>query len=554
MRDVLIIELTRAVQEVVSAHGKTLDAADLPMGLEPTKSPEHGDLASNVAFPLARILGRRPIEIARTIVEGIRTDCGLIDRMSVAAPGFINFTLSDRYWHGIIRMVLTQGDAYGRCTIGRGKRALVEFVSANPTGPLHIGHGRCAAFGDVLSNLLAIAGYDVEREYYINDAGRQMDLLGKSILSRYMQQFDPNAPFPEDGYKGDYIKEIAEEIYRREGDIYVRRPEKEAVTTLTRMAADSILQMIKDDLQAFGIVFDRWFSEQSLYDSGKVAATIELLRKRGFIYDQDGAQWMKASCLGDQKDRVIIRSNGEPTYFASDIAYHQDKYERGFDRTIDIWGADHHGYVDRIKAVLKALDHPKDSFSALLVQMVKLIRNGTQIDMSTRQGTFTTLEEVVKEVGRDAARFFFLLRRHDSHLDFDLDLAKEHSAKNPVFYCQYAHARICSIEKKAEDKGIPLSGADADFSLLRLEEEREIIKKLDAFPYLLINAVQALEPHRITFYLLELSTLFHKYYNAHRVVSRNRQLTLARMQLIEAVKIVIRNCLALLGVSAPETM
>lgn len=554
MRESIINALYLSIKKSLNRDDPSFPFYDIPINLEATKSQQHGDLASNIAFLLAKRLKTRPIDIAKEIVEQFQIEPNIIERISVAEPGFINFFLSSRYWQNVIDSVIEQDYSYGHSDIGKKKRVLIEFVSANPTGPLHIGHGRCAAFGDTLSNILSVTGYNVHNEYYINDAGRQMALLGESILARYKQIFAPETSFPEDGYKGDYIREIAQRIYEENGDSLLSQPQKGINQFLSQSASSQILDNIRKDLTAFGVHFDNWFSENSLYQSKKVSSVLDLLRNKGLIYEKDGAQWMNASLLGDQKDRVIIRSNGEPTYFASDIAYHQNKFERGYEKLIDIWGADHHGYVDRVRAVLKALRHPEESFSVLLVQMVKLVRHGIQIDMSTRRGTFTSLKEVIEEVGPDAARFFFLLRRHDSHLDFDLDLAKEKSSDNPVYYCQYAHARICSIDKKAINRGFEMEKIEGDTSLLTLDEERDLIKKLDTYPSIIINASQSLEPHRLTFYLIELSTLFHKYYNAHRVITKNHQTTMARIKLTRAIKIVLRNCLALLGVSAPEKM
>lgn len=527
---------------------------EIQINLEPTKNKKHGDLFSNIAFTLSKKLKLDPIDIAHKIINKIHLESSIVDKVIVEPPGFINFFFSNQYWQKIPDSIINKADKYGHSNIGQGKKILIEFVSANPTGPLHIGHGRCAAFGDTLSKILMISGYNVFKEYYINDAGRQINLLAKSIFTRYKQILNIESEMPKDGYHGEYIKDIAYEIYKDFGNSFLSARTEEVMKIFSEIASKKIINNISRDLKSFRVNFDSWFSENSLYVSGEVDSILSLLQKKDFIYEKDGAKWMKAFCLGDQKDRVIIKSNGEPTYFASDIAYHKNKYERGFNKVIDIWGADHHGYMDRIKAVLKALNYQEKSFSVLLVQMVKLIRNGMQIDMSTRKGTFITLEDVLKEVGPDAARFFFLLRRHDSHLDFDLDLAKKKSAENPVYYCQYAYARICSIERKAKSLGIPISDFEADSSFLNLDEEKELIKKLDIYPYIIINSAQALEPHRLTFFLIELSTLFHKYYNAHRVLTDKMEITLARIKLVKAIKIVLNSCLSLLGVSSPERM
>lgn len=554
MRQTIINLLSNSASDLLERGKYPYTEEDLQINLEPTKNKEHGDLFSNVAFTLSKKLKRNPLDIANEIISNIHFKSDFIDKVTVVSPGFINFFFSDQYWQGILDSIINSADKYGRCSIGQGKKVLIEFVSANPTGPLHIGHGRCAAFGDTLANLLIIAGYNVSKEYYINDAGRQIKLLANSIYSRYKQILNIKSELPEDGYQGEYIKDIAYQIYNEYDNSFLSRSSEEMVKVFSQIASKKILNDICNDLKIFRVSFDNWFRESYLYEKGEVNSALTLLQEKGFIYEKDGAKWMKATFLGDQKDRVIIRSNGEPTYFASDIAYHKNKYDRGYNEIIDIWGADHHGYVDRIKAVLKALDYEEKSFSVLLVQMVKLIRNGIQVNMSTRKGTFTSLEDVLNEVGTDAARFFFLLRRHDSHLEFDLDLAKKKSAENPVYYCQYAYARICSIERKAMREGIPISDFEADSSFLKLEEEKELIKKLDIYPYIIINSARALEPHRIAFYLIELSTLFHKYYNAYRIITDEQMITLARIKLIRAIKIVIKSCLSLLGVSSPERM
>ncbi|MGA1841368.1 MAG: arginine--tRNA ligase [bacterium] len=554
MRETIIDLLNNSVNNLLERILPSYTAEDFQINLEPTKNKEHGDLYSNIAFTLSKKLKRNPFDVANEIISNINFKSEFINKVKVEPPGFINFFFSDLYWQGILDSIINKANKYGHCSIGQGKKVLIEFVSANPTGPLHIGHGRCAAFGDTLANLLKMAGYNVFKEYYINDAGRQIKLLAKSIFSRYKQILNIQSELPEDGYHGEYIKDIAFEIYKEHGNSFLSFSHEEIVNVFSQIASKKIIKNICNDLKIFRVNFDNWFRESYLYEKGEVNTALSILQEKGFIYEKDGAKWMKAALLGDQKDRVIIRSNGEPTYFASDIAYHKNKYERDYKKIIDIWGADHHGYMGRIKAVLRALNYEEKSFSVLLVQMVKLIRNGIQVNMSTRKGTFTSLEDVLNEVGPDAARFFFLLRRHDSHLEFDLDLAKKKSAENPVYYCQYAYARICSIERKAKSEGIPIADFKADSSFLKLEEEKELIKKLHIYPYIIINSAQALEPHRITFYLIELSTLFHKYYNAYRIISDDQMITLARIKLIRAIKIVINSCLSLLGVFAPEKM
>ncbi len=434
----------------------------------------------------------------------------------------------------------------------------MEFVSANPTGPLHVGHGRGAAVGDTVANLLSFCGYDVHREYYINDSGRQIRTLGNSVFLRYKELCGEKIDFPKDCYQGDYIIEYAKEIRAEKGESLLKQDESEAVSYCARIAADAILEGIRKDLEDFGVSFDNWYSEQSLFDSGKVETVIKAFRDKGIIYENDGAFWFKTTDFGDEKDRVVIRSNGLTTYFASDIAYHQEKFERGFERIVDVWGADHHGYIPRLSASIEASGHRRDHFSVILIQLVSLLRGGIPVAMSTRSGEFDTLQEVVSEVGKDAARFIFLTRHHESHLDFDLELAKKKSNDNPVYYVQYVHARISSIMEKAAERGIDISEiCNAGYNQihgLTEPEEIQLIKALSRYPEVIAAAGNFMEPHRITYYLMELASGFHTYYNKHKVLTDDSDLTFARLYLVTAVQKVIRNGLELLGVSAPEKM
>ncbi|HDH53370.1 MAG TPA: arginine--tRNA ligase, partial [Nitrospirae bacterium] len=437
------------------------------------------------------------------------------------------------------------------------RRIQVEFVSANPTGPLHIGHGRGAAVGDALCNILKAAGFDVEREFYINDAGLQVRLLGRSVFARYQQLLGNNIPFPEDGYKGDYIEEIAREINNVDGGKYLGKTFEECGEFFTDYSYKMMLENIEKDLKDFVVVFDKWQSEKELHSEGKVKEALDALRSKGLIYEKDGATWFASSRFEDDKDRVIKKQDGEYTYFASDICYHKDKLDRGFDTIIDIWGADHHGYIPRIKSVLEAFGLPKEKFRVILIQMVSLLRHGEPVQMSKRSGAFITLREVIDEVGADITKFIFLTRRADSHLDFDIDTAKEQSAENPVFYVQYAFARISSLFRQAVERGVQSSEFKVqgiDFFALIKEQEILLIKKLLQYPMVFEGAALACEPHRITFYLQELAGIFHAYYYKHRIISDNAELTLARLGLCKGVQIVLEEGLRILGVNAPERM
>ena len=520
-----------------------------------TKDIAHGDYASNVAMILASRSGGNPRKVAEILLRHIHDPDKILEKTEIAGPGFLNFFIRDKTWLAMLEAVDKLGDCYGASSFGNGRKVLVEFVSANPTGPLHIGHARGAAVGDVIANLLTMSRFSVFREYYINDAGSQMDNLGKSVVFRYLELLGDEIEFPESCYQGDYIGRIAAEILERDGDTYLAMDRKEVVRLFADYAADVIMREIKEDLQAFGVVFDSYFSERELYKGGGVAKLLAELEGKGFIYQDGETFWFRTTDFGDEKDRVVIRRNGEPTYFAADIAYHQNKYLRGFDTVIDVWGADHHGYIPRMYAGIAALGREKESLKIIPVQLVNLVRDGKPVVMSTRAGEFVTLREVVDEVGRDAARYNFLMRRQDSHLDFDLELAKRQSNENPVYYVQYAHARICSILKRTLEQGDKIPGyGDADLHLLKLPEEMELIKAVARFPEVVEGAALAVEPHRLTFYLNDLAADFHSYYNKNRVISDDGGLSRARVFLVKSVRTVLRNALKLLGVSAPEKM
>lgn len=522
------------------------------------KRKEHGDLSTNIAMVLAPIFKVTSKRLAEDIKDNIKAPSGFIKRIDIAGPGFINIFIEKDYWYRFLKDVVSQGESYGKSKLGGGRKVQVEFVSANPTGPLHVGHGRGAIVGDCLSEILKAVGYEVTKEYYINDVGNQMELLGLSVYSRYMELLGRGYPFPENGYKGGYITDIAREIQDKEGDRFAEIPMEDVLPYFTEYAANSILGGIKKDLKDFGVNFDLWYSEKSLFEGNRILKTIEELSNKGLIYERDGALWFRSTDFGDDKDRVLKKADGNTTYFASDVAYHREKLERGFDRIIDIWGADHHGYQPRMKAFMKAMGVKEDRLSILLVQFVTLLRGGEKVSMSTRAGEFVTLREVIDEVGKDAARFFFLLRRSDAPLEFDLNLAKRETPENPVFYIQYAYARICSIFAVAKERGIDIpSFEDIDTKLLSLDEEIDLIKAIVMYPEVIESCALNLAPHHIAFYLQELAGIFHSYYNKTRVVSQNPEdmpLTLARLYLCKCLKIVIKNALTILGISPLERM
>jgi len=513
-----------------------------------------GDLSTPVAMALAKVLKKPPKKIADELASCIHENT-ILERVDIAGPGFINITFTKAFLYAELKTLLESGSGFFRENIGQGKRIQIEFISANPTGPLHLGHGRGGATGDALANLLKGAGYHVEREYYINDAGKQIRLLGQSVFARYQQLLGVEYPAPEEGYKGGYIEDIAHEIVFKSGSQYIQKRFDEVTDFFIDFAYKKILSGIREDLKDFGIAFDDWQSERELFESGEVSRAIEDLRTKGFVYEKEEATWFRATAFGDDKDRVIIKQDGEYTYFTSDIAYHRKKVEKKYDELIDIWGADHHGYIPRMHAVIEALGYPKEKLKVLLVQMVSLLRGGKPVQMSKRAGEFVTLREVIEEVGADTTKFIFLTRRPDSHLEFDLEVAKAQSSENPVFYVQYAHARINSIFAHAREKGIQTDLlSDAELSLLSQHEELRIIKKLLIYPMIFEGAVKAHEPHRITFYVQELSSMFHPYYNKCRIVTDDVGLSRARLALCEAIRTVLKDGLEILGISAPERM
>ena len=529
-----------------------LASPDFPdFDIEVPRVEAHGDFSANIALVGAKSQKMAPRKIAEALVAHLEDPAGFLEKTEIAGPGFINFHLKPAAWLPVVREVLDRADGFGRVNTGRGRRVQVEFVSANPTGPLHVGHGRGAVVGDAMASILSACGYAVEKEYYTNDSGRQIRTLGASVWLRLKEARGEALVFPEDCYQGDYIRDLALEAMARFPELAGATDER-GTEICARFAAQSILAGIKEDLEAFGVVHDHWFSEQSLYDSGAVDTVLKELEASGVVYEKDGAKWFKTTDWQDEKDRVVVRNNGITTYFASDIAYHKNKYARGFDRVIDVWGADHHGYIKRIKAAVGATGTDPDRFQVILVQLVSLLRNGQPVAMSTRSGEFETLKAVVDEVGRDAARFFFLMRSYETTLDFDLELAKKKSNENPVFYVQYVHARIASILRKAAETGIVAEARH--LGLLEEPEEIALMKQMARFPETLALSGENLEPHRIPFYLMELAAAFHAYYNRHKVLGDDAVLSSARLVLIRAVQQVIRNGLVLLGISAPEEM
>jgi arginyl-tRNA synthetase len=550
----LVALLERAIRAGVEA-GELPATAPIFIEVELTKDPGHGDYASNVAMILASKVRKNPREIAGILAEKIDDAEGVLERVEIAGPGFMNFFVREGVLSQLLGEVEREGESYGSSDLGKGGRVQVEFVSANPTGPLHIGHARSAVVGDVMANILAAVGYRVSREYYINDAGNQMNNLGKSVFLRYRELLGEKMEFPEGYYRGDYIRDLAAELLERDGNRHLDGDPEKVTRLFTDYAGNAILEGIKEDLGAFGVGFDLYFSERELYREDGVRRLLQTLQERGFLYREGDALWFRTTSFGDEKDRVVIRKNGEPTYFAADIAYHRNKFLRGFETVIDIWGADHHGYIPRMSAAVQALGYKKEALKVILVQLVNLLREGKPVAMSTRSGEFVTLREVVDEVGKDAARYNFLMRRSDSHLDFDLELAKRQSNENPVYYVQYAHARICSIIRMAAERGIDVPVFNqVDPGLLKLPEEINLIKAILRFPDVVEEAALTLEPHRLTFYLNDLAAGFHSYYNRNKVVSDDGVLTAARLFLVRSVLTVLKNALKMLGVSAPEKM
>jgi arginyl-tRNA synthetase len=520
--------------------------------------PTFGDLSTTVSFALAKLVRRKPRDIALAIQQAFEADPAFVEKVDIAGGGYLNFFVSKAWWQAVIRQVLSAGPSYGQGTIGQGQRVQVEFVSANPTGPLHVGHGRGAVLGDAIASLLGQVGYQVEREYYINDAGSQVRLLGESIWARIREAAGKTSAFPENGYHGEYVRELAQQVAATIPGVAEQEADR-AIPACTECGARILLEEIRSDLQAFGITFDSWFSEKSLFESSEVEAALAMLRAGGYLYEEGKAIGFRASDFGDEKDRILIRGTGEPTYFTSDIAYHANKIRRGFTRLINIWGADHGGYIPRVKAAIHALGYDPEILRVILVQMVRVLRGGLPVPMSKRTGQFVELREVVSEVGKDAARFLFLTRRSESQLDFDIEVAKRQSMDNPVYYVQYAHARACSMARKGAEAGLEGPDMDADLSRLTLPEELAILKHLAVYPELVQSAALAHEPHRVTTYLQELAATFHGYFTRYkdseeRVISGDRDLSRARLAMVAAVRQVVQNGLDLLGVSAPERM
>ena len=547
--------LLRGACQRAAKGGELVTTTPPPFFLSVPKEPEHGDLATNLALMLARGEGRPPREVAATIVRHLEDADGILAGVEVAGPGFINFRFAPAYWWKILRDSETNGRAYGRSTIGCGCKVQVEFVSANPTGPLHVGHARGAVTGDAIANLLAATGHDVVREYYVNDAGNQMELLGASTYARYAELCGRPVPFPADGYHGEYVRQVAAEILASEGPRWMDVDPEGARAHLRDRAGAVLLKGIRRDTEALAVRFDNFVSERELRSRGAVAQIIEALGERAYVYEAEGARWFRSTLFGDDKDRPLVKSSGEYTYFAADVAYHYEKFARGFDRVIDVWGADHHGHVPRMKAALAALGLDPARLEVVMVQVVSLTRGGEPVRMGKRSGEFVTLRDVVEEVGSDATRFFLLMRKSDAQLEFDLDLAKQETAENPVFYVQYAHARVASILRAAAALGLDRAAATAaDPSRLEQEEEYALIRRIARFPEVVEDSALELEPHRLVFFLMELAGDFHRYYNRTRILGEDRELAAARLLLALNVQKVVRVGLELVGVDAPDTM
>jgi len=547
----LIDLLTQAASEAQKA-GK-LPSVTLPeVTVERPQNPEHGDYASSFPLKLARATGVSPLTIAEDIA-GLMVHSPEIDSIAAASPGFINFTLKSDWLTRQVDSILVAGDSYGNIDLGQGSRVQLEFVSVNPTGRLHVGHGRGAILGSTLANVLVTAGYKVEREYYVNDTGSQIDAFYRSLYARYQQCLGIDAEMPSDGYLGSYMIDLAKEIIAEEGDRFLTLPGQEAVPQLGQVGLEKIIKLIRSDLELLGVSFDVWFSERSLYDNGQYHKAMSLLRQGGYIGEKEGATWFVSTALGEDKDNVVVRSDGLPTYFASDIAYHYNKFlERKFDKVINIWGADHQGHISRMKAVVGALGIAPERLQVIISQMVTLRRGDELVRVSKRTGDIITLREVVDEVGSDACRFFFLSRSADSQMDFDLELAKRESLDNPVYYVQYAHARVASILRLAQQRGI--DWGNGDVSLLTTEPELTLIRKMLLLPEIVDTVAHTLEPHHLAYYAQDLATVFHSFYKQCRVVTQDEVLTRARLKLVEAAKLVLAKTLHLMGMTAPEKM
>ncbi len=543
--------IKKAIIEARQA-GKLPELTLPEIAIERPQNPEHGDYASSISLKLARAVGTSPLAIADEIAGFIKPSAE-IESVTVAPPGFINFTLKNEWLTQQVDSILKDADTYGNIELGQGKKIQIEFVSVNPTGPLHVGHGRGAILGSTLANALNSAGYSVEKEYYINDAGNQVDSFRRSLYARYLQAIGKEAEMPADGYLGNYIIDMVREIIAAEGEKLGKLSGEELTTALGKIGLEKMLGQIKADLEMMDVTFDVWFSEQSLYDNRQYETAIESLKKRGYIAEREGATWFVSTALGEDKDNVVVRTDGTPTYFATDIAYHYNKFlERKFDSVIDIWGADHMGHVSRMKAVVGALGIDPEQLTVIISQMVTLRRGGEVVKISKRSGDIVTLRELVEEVGADACRFFFLSRTADSQMDFDLELAKKQSADNPVYYVQYAHARIASILRLAQEKGA--DSTDGDVSLLTTEPELILIRKMLLLPEIIETIAQTLEPHHLTYYAQDLATVFHSFYMQCRVVSDDKAMTAARLKLVRAAKLVLGRTLGLMGMTAPERM
>lgn len=552
IKNILAAAIQAAANKAI-ADGKLKEGTLPEVLLEVPPQKEFGDFATNFAMQSARSLKCNPRMIAQAVIDNL--DCAYIAKTEIAGPGFINFYLKQDWMYDMLAKIIAEGENYGNLVSDCKEKIQLEYVSANPTGPLHVGHGRGAAVGSALANLMKAAGYDVTREYYINDAGNQINNLAASVNARYLEQLGQTVEFPENGYHGYDIVETAQRIVKKYGDKFLQMDESERLQQFRTIALKEKLAALKEDLAAFNVEFDVWFSEQSLHDADAIHKACVLLRERGYLYEKDGALWLNATEHGDDKDRVVIRDNGVPTYFAADIAYHRNKFERGFDRVINLWGADHHGYIARMKAAVGALGYKPEQLEVLILQMVSLYRNGELVKMSKRTGQSVTLNELIEEVGTDAARFFFTMRSIDSQLDFDMTLATEKSNENPVYYIQYAHARICSIMRQLEEAGIAIAAADElRLAALQEKEELELIKKLGEYPEMLQRAARDRAVHNVAHYVHELAGLFHSFYNQCRILGVDSDLQQARIALVIAVGHVIRHALGILGVSAPERM
>lgn len=545
--------IKEALTKAVNKSGLLEEGTELNVHLEIPKDKSNGDFATNLAMQLTKLAKKPPRQIAETIIENLETEGTDIEKVEIAGPGFINITVRKDFLSAIVKAVKEQGENYGRSNAGEGEKVQVEFVSANPTGDLHLGHARGAAYGDSLCNVLDFAGYNVSREYYINDAGNQINNLAYSLEARYKQALGLDADMPEDGYHGQDIVEIAGKLVEEHGNAILEKSDEERFNFFRENGLKLELAKLQKDLENFRVKFDVWYSETSLYENGKIDVALDKLKANGHVFEEEGATWFRSTTFGDDKDRVLIKSDGSYTYLTPDIAYHEDKIRRGFDKLINVWGADHHGYIPRMKAAIQALGYNRDTLEVEVIQMVQLYKNGEKYKMSKRTGNAVTMRELVEEVGLDAVRYYFVKTACDSHMDFDLDLAVSESNENPVYYAQYAHARICSILRSAEEQGFKASLENLD--LLSDEKSEDVLKKVGTFAQVVAEAAKHRTPHRIANYTQELAAAFHSFYNAEKVLNpENKELTEARLALIESVKVTLANALRLIGVSAPEKM